>query len=555
MERIAAFYYEHGYVTVRVDEPIVERREDGLHVTVKVDEGEQFRVGEVSLSGAGLEEVGDVRELLDRLSLKSGDVFSAGALRRDVEKVTDVFADVGYAFAAVEPTTNMRPMEQLVDILFAVDKGPQVYVDRIEVKGNVKTRDKVLRRELELQEQELFSGSKLRKSRAQLQRLGFFKSVDIKTRRASAPDRLDVTVEVAEGQTGSFSAGAGFSSTDRLLFNVRISEINLFGRGQRLVLNGDLGSLRRNLILSFTEPYLMDTHLTLGVDAFSWRLLFEDFTREGTGFGARVLYPLEELGLTKVGFVPLTDVRLGLAYRLELANITELAEYASRSARLEEGESLISSMTPRIRRNTLNHAFDPTAGSVHDFSVEFAGLGGETSFLKMEARSRWYYSFWESPTFGTFTYSIRGRLGWGFGDEGESGEELPLFERYFPGGLNSNRGYRVRSLGPLEQRRNTFGKVVDQTPIGGSQLLELSNEIIFPIVKGFGLKGVLFFDIGEAFTAKEGIQLGKLRYAAGGGVRWLSPFGPLRIGIGFPLNPRRQDKKSVILFSFGGPIM
>jgi outer membrane protein insertion porin family len=222
---------------------------------------------------------------------------------------------------------------------------------------------------------------------------------------------------------------------------------------------------------------------------------------------------------------------------------------------LEEGESLISSITPQFRRNTLNHALDPTGGSIQDVSVQFAGVGGDTTYLKLDARARWYYSFWESPRFGTFTYSIRGRLGWGSGDEGASGNELPLFDRYFPGGLNSVRGYKVRSLGPLEQRRNTFGNVVEQTPIGGSKMLELSNEIIFPIVKGFGLKGVLFFDAGQAFTSDQGIQLGDLRYGAGGGVRWLSPFGPLRIGIGFPLNPRREDKKSVILFSFGGPVL
>jgi len=554
MERLAAFYYEHGYITVRVDEPLVERRRNGLYVTMKIDEGEQYRVGELSVSGTD-QQVGDAKALLARLDLEPGEVFSAGTLRRDVETVTDVFADEGYAFASVEPVTRIRATERLVDIEFMVNKGAQAYIDRIEVKGNVKTRDKVVRRELELQEQELFSGTKLRRSRAAIQRLGFFKSVDVKTTRGSAADRLDVSVEVTEGQTGSFSAGAGFSSADRLLFNVRISEINLFGRGQQLVLNGDLGSLRRNIILSFTEPYLLDTRLTFGVDAFSWRLIYEDFTREGTGFGTRVLYPLTALGLHEVAGLPLTDVRAGLSYRLEQAEITELDENASRSVRLEEGQKLVSSITPQLRRNTLNHAIDPTGGSMQDLSMQLAGLGGDSNFLKLEARSRWYYSFWESPTFGTFTYSIRGEIGWGFGEEGVSGEELPLFERYFPGGLSSVRGFKVRTLGPREKRRNAFGKVVEETEIGGSRQIVLGNEIIFPILKGFGVKGVLFFDAGEAFTATEGIQLGDLRYAVGGGIRWLSPFGPLHMGIGFPLNPREDDDRSVLLFSFGGPVM
>lgn len=186
--------------------------------------------------------------------------------------------------------------------------------------------------------------------------------------------------------------------------------------------------------------------------------------------------------------------------------------------------------------------------------MQLAGLGGDSNFLKLEARSRWYYSFWESPTFGTFTYSISGEIGWGFGEEGVSGEELPLFERYFPGGLNSVRGFKVRTLGPQEKRRNAFGKVVEETAIGGSRQVEVSNELIFPILKGLGVKGVLFFDAGEAFTASEGVQLSELRYAVGGGIRWLSPFGPLHIGIGFPLNPRKDDDRSVLLFSFGGPV-
>jgi outer membrane protein insertion porin family len=551
-ERLTAVYYEDGYISVRVDEPVVERRGEGLFVTIKVDEGDQYRIGRVKLSGAG-GAVTDPEEVVERLSSQPGRVFSASGLRKDVETVTDAFADRGYAFAAVEPSTDIRSAERLVDVEFVAERGPEVYIDRIEIAGNVKTRDKVVRRELRVQEQQRFSATELRKSREALQRLGFFKAVDIKTRQV-APNRLDVAVEVEEGQTGAFSAGAGFSSADRLLFNVRVSEINLFGRGQRIVLNADFGSLRRNFILSFTEPYLLDTRLTLGLDAFSWRLIFDDFTREGTGVGSRLLYPVTALGWDELWGMSLEEVRLGLDYRLEQAKISEISSSATRSIRLEKGTSLISSVTPRVRRNTLNHAFDPTAGSFQDVGVEFAGLGGDTTFLKATARSRWYRSFWESPTFGTFTYSLGGTIGWGFGEEGTSGDELPLFERFFPGGLDSVRGYKVRSLGPREKRLNTFGKTVDDSEIGGSQELVVNNEIIFPIIKGLGMKGVVFFDAGEAFTADEGIQFGELRYATGGAVRWLSPFGPLQMGIGFPLNPREDDDKSVLLFSFGGPL-
>jgi outer membrane protein insertion porin family len=550
MERVTAWYYDHGYVTVRVDEPRVERREDGLHVVVKVDEGEQFKVGAVDLQGR---DVPADREVFSRdLATVPGEVFRASALREDVQKLTERLSDDGYAFAAVEPQTAVDPEKKVVDVTFDVERGSPVVVDRIEVTGNTKTRDYVVRREMRLQEQELFSGSKLRRSREALQRLGFFQEVNITTRRQPEADRLAVVVDVKEGQTGAFSAGAGFSSADQLLFNVRIQENNLFGRGQRLVLNADVGNLRRNIILSFTQPYFRETPLTLGFDAFNWRLEFDDFRREGTGAGVQATYPVTAWGYTSLWGFPLDEVRVGADYRLEQAEIDGLDADATRSIRAEEGSNLISSITPRVSRNTLNHAYDPTAGSYQDVSFEIAGLGGE-QFLKAEARERWYYTFLRSKRLGDFTYSLGATLGYGFGDAGLSGDELPLFERYFPGGISSIRGFKSRTLGPREANKDPLGNVVDTTPIGGSRQFVLNNEIIFPLVSAIGLKGVVFVDAGNAYLADEDITLDNTRFAAGGGVRWLSPVGPLRIELGQGFNTQPHDEKSLVLFSFGGP--
>jgi outer membrane protein insertion porin family len=550
MERLTAWYYDHGYVTVRVDEPRVERREDGLHITVKVDEGEQFQVGEVKIEGRSVPT--DRARLGEGLATASGETFSAGALREDVQKLTERLSEDGYAFATVEPDTQVRAEEKRVDVTFQVDRGSPVVVDRIEVAGNTKTRDHVVRREMRLQEQELFSASKLRKSREALQRLGFFREVNITTRRAAAEDRMQVVVDVKEAQTGAFSAGAGFSSADSLLFNVRIQENNLFGRGQRLVLSGDAGSIRRNIILSFTEPYFRETPLTVGLDAFNWRLEFEDFARGGTGFGTQLTYPVTAWGYTSLWGFPLEEVRLGADYRLEQAKISDIGLDATRSIRIEEGTSLISSVTPHLSRNTLNHAFDPTAGSLQDLSLEVAGLGGER-FLKAEVRERWYYTFLRSKLLGDFTYSFGGTVGYGIGNGGLSGDDLPLFERYFPGGINSIRGFKTRTLGPREARKDRLGRVISTTPIGGSEQVILNNEIIFPLVRGIGLKGVVFVDAGNAYGASEDISLDNTRFSAGAGVRWLSPVGPLRIEVGQPFNTKPHDRKSLVLFSFGGP--
>jgi len=549
VERVTAYYYDHGYVTVRVDEPVVERRDDGLHVTLKIDEGDQYTVGAIDFRG---DLPADPDAFRKDLALKPGEVFQASALREDTQKLTERFSEDGYAFATVEPATEIHQDTKTVDILYETNRGRPVTIERIEVVGNTKTRDKVVRREMRLQEQELFSATKLRKSREALQRLGFFQEVNITTRRTAAEDEMNVVVDVKEGQTGAFSAGAGFSSADQLLFNVRIQENNLFGRGQRLVVSGDIGSLRRNVILSFTEPYFRETPLTVGFDAFSWRLLFEDFARSGTGAGVQLTYPVTAWGYTSLWGLPLEEVRVGAEYRLEQAEIDDLSPSASRSIRAEEGTDLISSIKPRITRNTLNHAFDPTAGSLQDVSVEVAGLGGE-SFYKAELRERWYYTFWRPKALGEFTYSFGGLLGYGIGDAGLDGESLPLFERYFPGGINSIRGFKARTLGPREETKDIFGRVVSTTPIGGSSQVILNNEIIFPIVQGIGLKGVVFVDAGNAYAADDFLDLDETRFAAGGGVRWLSPVGPLRVELGQPFNTKKHDQKSLFAFSFGGP--
>ena len=550
VERLTAYYYDHGYVTVRIDEPRVERKDDGLYITMKIAEGEQFKIGKVDLAGTELPP--DPTKLQEGLDTVSGEVFSASALREDSQKLTERLSEDGYAFATVEPQTAIDESAKTVDVMFQADRGKQVVVDRIEIEGNSKTRDKVIRREMRLQEQELFSARKLRKSREALQRLGFFQEVNITTRRAAAEDRMNVVVAVKEAQTGAFSAGAGFSSADALLFNVRIQENNLFGRGHRVVANADVGSIRRNIVLSFTEPYFRDTPLTVGVDVFDWRLEFDDFARSGRGASTQVTYPVTALGYDTLWGFPLDEVRIGADYRIERAEIGDIDFSASRAIRAEEGESLVSSITPRVSRNTLNHAFDPTAGSFQDLGVEIAGLGGE-QFLKVEARERWYYTFLRSKALGDFTYSFGAALGYGFGDAGLGGDEMPLFERYFPGGINSIRGFETRTLGPREVRKNIFGQVVDTTPIGGSQQVILNNEIIFPLVQGIGLKGVVFVDAGNAYTAEDGITIDETRVAAGAGVRWLSPLGPFRIELGKPLVSKKFDEESLVLFSFGGP--
>ncbi len=553
VERLTAFYYDDGYVAVKIDEPEVVREGDKLKVKIRIDEGQQFKFGDVEFGGdlvAGPE----TEELRKKLESKKGDVFRASALRADVTNLTDVLGDQGYAFANVEPDTLVRPEDKVVDVNFRVSRGKPVSIGQIDITGNTKTRDKIIRRELRVAEQEPFSATQLRKSKEALQRLGFFSEVDVTTRKGATDDQIDLAVDVKEGSTGAFSAGAGYSSGDQFLFNVRLSENNLFGRGQRAVLNADFGSIRRNIFLSYTEPYLFDTRLLGQSTIFNTQLDYGDFTRSSTGFSVRALYPFEEIGLGGLGWLSLEDTSFGLEYRLEQARIYDIRYNSPPAIWAEQGQTSISAISPQILRNTLNHAYDPTSGSFQDISVELAGLGGDQRYWLAQARTRFFFPFYRIRDFGIFVYSIGGTVAYGKGEAGLTGRELPLVQRFFPGGINTVRGYETRTLGPRQETYNPQGIVINNKPIGGTNELVVQNEVIFPIFQPMGIRGVVFFDAGNAFLQSDGIDFGNLRYGVGAGIRWLSPFGPLRIEYGIPLNIKDGESKSSVLFSFGAPL-
>jgi outer membrane protein insertion porin family len=251
----------------------------------------------------------------------------------------------------------------------------------------------------------------------------------------------------------------------------------------------------------------------------------------------------------------MSTMRMGLEYKIEQATIDGLSGIAPPDVHIDAEKSprITSSMSPSLTRNTLDHPYDPTEGSRQSLSAEFAGLGGETKFIKLELEARFFVPL-VTVLERQLVWAIGGEVGWGVGEDGSSGEDLPVFERYFPGGINSIRGFEPRSLGPKQE------VVVDDRTgrtrgeeIGGSNEFIVNNELIFPILKEVGVKGVLFFDAGNAFLAEDGIDFSDLRYAVGWGIRWLSPFGPLRIELGYPLNEEPGDKTSVIQFAFGSP--
>jgi outer membrane protein insertion porin family len=559
MAILSNHYYDHGYIDLKVAEPVILRDRDGLEVVIRIDEGQQYRVGKVEIGG---ELIQDGRQMLKQVKLTSGQIFRGSRLRDDVSTITDMYSNKGFAFVQVEPLTKVNAPEKTVDVALIITKGPPVYFNRILIAGNTKTRDKVVRRELEATEQELFSGSKISQSRNALQRTGYFEDVQLTTRKTDQPDTVDLLVDVKEGPTGTFSVGAGYSGGDGFLFNASVAEKNLFGRGQTANGTFSIGSERQDFILSYNEPYLNDTKVALGVDAFNTETVYTDFKERRLGMAVRSSYPLKDVSLPFFG-IRKSDVSIGsdelnreapitiwdymrgsMAYELTREKISDVEAGAPASIRDEVGTTLTSAITPGISYDSRDHFFNPTEGTKSTFAVKFAGLGGDSRFIKSDIGARWYYPLLKDPKWGgSYVFALGGTLGYGFGFNQPSADknELPLFERYFPGGINSVRGFQDRSLGPKE----------DGDVVGGDKQAIANVEIHFPVAEQFGLRGLAFFDIGQAFKESSRWNFSDFRRSVGFGARWMSPFGPLRVELGFPLNKQPGDETSVLGFSVG----
>ena len=553
---LSSHYYDHGYINHKVDEPVILRRREGIEIVVRIEEGDQYRVGKVEIGGDLIE---DAEKLLEKVQITTGQIFRGSRLRGDITALSKIYSDRGFAFVKVEPVTKMNPEEKNVDIALVITRGPPVYFNRILISGNTKTRDKVIRREMVAAEQELFSGDKIKQSRNALQRTGYFEDVQLRTKRTGLPDAVDLLIDVKEGPTGNFSIGGGYSSGNQFLFTTSIAEKNLFGRGQTLNLSFSLGTTRQDFVLGFTEPYLYERPLTLGLDVFNTSSEQGDFSIRRIGFGVRTSYPLKHLGLPFFGRPPndptyersegayhplLEHMRGGVAYEFTREKIGSIDSDATASIQDEKGTSFTSSVTPSLSYDSRDHFFNPTEGSKSELSLKFAGLGGDNRFLKTDAKAQWYYSLLKDPNWGgTYTLALGGTVGVGtvFEERHNGSENLPLFERYFPGGMNSVRGFEDRSLGPRD----------GDDVIGGDLQTILNVELLFPILEEYGLRGVAFFDTGQAFSESEGFDLGDFRRSIGVGARWLSPFGPLRVELGFPLNNQSGDDTSVLGFSVG----
>jgi len=522
-EVIKAAYYDKGFLEVKVDNPIIKVSKDGksIYITFKIHEGPQYKVSSVGIRGDLLR---SKKEMLALIKTKRGAIYSSSVVRHDIKSLTDLYSDQGYAYVDVEPITTLDKKDRTVKIVYDINKGVKSYFGKIRITGNLSTRDNVIRRDLDFAEGELYSGRKLQISRHRLKEVGLFDKVDITTHPAKKKKNVvDVDVKVEEGKWGSIGIGAGYSTRENLMLTGSIEHKNLFGRGYNVKLRGDMGSRTQYFRFSFLNPAVRDSVYALGLDLYHDRDEYDSFSSKTTGGSIRVGRPL-----------PWWGIYGSVRYTLQDVDVYNVDETASVYVKDQKGRRTESKMLFNLIRDRRNSRRDPTKGTRESFSFENGGgpLGGDVDFWKTVADASWYHPFWWDTT-----VMVHGRAG---AMDSYGGKKLLITEKFFVGGLRTIRGFEYGYAGPRDQNGDA---------IGAKNELILNTELIFPIYKEIGLKGVVFFDAGKGFDSWG--DIGEIRTAAGFGIRWLSPMGPLRLEWGFNLNKKGDEKQSVMEFTVG----
>ena len=513
---IADHYMNNGYINVKVGEPAIKLAEDqeSLLVDISITEGVQYRIGEITLKGDILYPEKEIRE---KFKTEPGEVFSRANLRADIGTLTDMTADKGYAFNNVNPQSKPDPEKKLVDLSFEVEKGELVRIERISIAGNSKTRDKVARRELRLMEGELYSATGFKRSKQNLMNTGYFEEANVSTAKGSAGDKLNVNVDLKEKATGAFTIGGGYSSLDGLIFQGSVSQSNFLGLGLKANASAAIGGKSNTYSVGLTDPYFLDSKWTLGMDIYRSERDYTDYSRRLTG------------GDIKAGY-PITDfIGTFWMYKYEIKDIyayTDLWKQAHDQPGQAEvypiGNSTTSSIYASLTNNTTDFRFDPSSGMVNTFSVEYAGLGGNNKYAREVLDNTFYYPLWWKFVISTKVV---------IGAVQKVGAPIPMDEKFYLGGIGTLRGYSARTVSPKDQYGNY---------VGGEKEIFGNVEVKFPLLPEFGIKGVGFFDYGNAWSG--GFKPPSILMSYGGGIRWASPMGPLRLEYGIPINPRPEDK-------------
>jgi outer membrane protein insertion porin family len=538
---LQAAYYDRGFINVKIDKPLVSISSDKrfIYISIKVEEGEAYNIGKLDFSGDLLVSKEQLGKLM---SSRAGELFNRTKLSHDIATITDIYLDQGYAYANITPLTQLHTDQRLVDLTFDVQKGNQVYIERIEIGGNTKTRDKVIRRELRVYEGELFSGTGERRSKERVTALGFFETVEVQHKPGSDDTKVVMTVEVKEKATGTFQVGLGFSNVENFIFTAQVAQNNLLGWGQTASFSAQISSLRSFFQLSYFDPYFLDTNYIFSMDLFRIQADYGGFLRDSTG------------GDVNLGYHIFEDVITNLTYTREYVHVEPSRTFNSIPlAGLLRTSGVTSALRLSLQWDRRNNRLFPTAGHLLFGSAEIAPkfLGSTFLFARYSAYGRYYL-----PLFWNLVFKVNATFG--LIQNLDANQPVPISELFYLGGINSIRGYALRTISPtqLVPRNTSPDAPVDQFPVGGNKQAVFNFELEFPIIEKVGIKGVIFFDAGNAFCTQcnffedrqHKLPLGMFT-SVGFGFRWFSPVGPLRFEWGFPLN-RRLDIDQPSLFEF-----
>jgi len=535
-------YWSQGYVQVKIDRPQVYVTPDkkSLYITIRIEEGEQYYVGEIDFAGDLLF---PREELMNEVELKDNNVFAVDVMQKDISRLQAKYGDLGYAFANVNPRYTFNEKEKKVDLVFEFEKGNKVYFGRINTVGNSKTRDKVVRRELKIIEGDLYNETNKRQSQENIQRLGFFDEVNFKTSTpADNPDILNIDIVVKERNTGQITLGAGYGTSQGFTLQGSINQTNFRGLGQNLGASLDLSDTRKLYSLKFTEPYLNDTKWTVG---------FEIYSSNNSG---RLNYDINKLGGSVLLGHPISENTKGyFRYRYDKSDLKAVADTDFDLFPLDSASGETSSGTVIFEYDTRNDRFSPSKGVFSDISFEYAGLGGQLKYTETRFRAQYYKKlFWDVVWRNSLLVSNLETL--------EADRPIPFSELYLLGGPYSLRGYYSSTVGTRRFSNKIYGNNLTRypgniplanklayTPFGGTKQVMYQTELQYPLIQEAGIMGVVFYDIGQA---ENQITSENFYSDMGIGLRWFSPLGPLRFEWGWPLNRDPDYHKEPVVFEF-----
>lgn len=538
---LSNYYLNQGYINARVADPQVDLGEEGVQITFKIEEGARFKVGRIDVTGDLILPKAD---LLKNLGLGKSVYFNREKLRNDVIALTDLYGNFGYAYADVKPLVKENADQLIVNITYEIQKKQEVYYEKIFIDGNTRTRDKVIRRELRVHEQERFDGAALKKSIRRLYRLNYFEDIKVDSLKGSADDKMVLKLNVTEKPTGQFQFGAGYSSEENVFLVGSIVESNFLGRSQILKVEGTVGGSTQRYNVGFTEPWLFDIPLSATINVYDQVKDYTDYDRDSNGGSLGFSYPIFEY------------TRIYWSYAYDSSSVTAIQDDADETIKELEGTNVTSSTALSLGYDSRDSLVSPTEGSKHIITFEYAGLGGDVGFKKVIAETGWYF-----PLFKGLVGFVHGRAGTVSSNGGSW--ILPDYEKFYLGGINSLRGFDYRGVHITNTRVETqagadgvLGTSDDiettvETETGGTKMAQFNFEIIVPIVKKMGIMGVVFFDAGNVY--EDSFDLGDLRRTAGYGFRWLPPppLPPIRIEYGRLLDKREGESSGRWEFTMG----